>query len=101
MRHIKYNIKENQSVNFWDFSGNKTFSEMRDEFYKEMNGIILVFDICSRKSFENIELWHKEAKNNGGKDVVFFLVGNKSDCSKTRVVREKESQDWAKMHNIK
>ena len=74
---------------------------MRDEFYKDMHAILLVFDICSKKSFENQDLWYKEAYNGNGKDCMFFLVGTKGDNRNTRIVRENDAASWAKMHNTK
>lgn len=74
---------------------------MRDEFYKDMNAILLVFDICNKKSFENLELWYKEAYTGQGKDCMFFLVGAKGDNRNTRVVKEADASQWAKLHNTK
>lgn len=33
----------------------------------------------SRESFENVDSWLKEIKNNSNPDVKVFLIGNKSD----------------------
>jgi len=32
-------------MNFWDFSGHPEFFEVRNEFYKEANSMILVLDV--------------------------------------------------------
>mmetsp|Transcript_20763 Transcript_20763/g.34317 ORF Transcript_20763/g.34317 Transcript_20763/m.34317 type:complete len:230 (-) Transcript_20763:69-758(-) len=82
-------------VNFWDLSGHPEFYDVRNEFYKDTQGALLVFDLGSRKSFESLENWLNEARKFGcnERDVQFVLVGNKSDNS--RVVTESEAMSWA------
>ena len=41
-------------VNFWDLSGNDAFYEIRNEFYKDTNGVLLVFDVTNRASFQHL-----------------------------------------------
>ena len=47
--------------NLWDLSGDPVYSEVRNEFYKESQAMILMYDISKRKSFESLEGWVKEA----------------------------------------
>jgi len=37
------------------------FSEVRNEFYREANLILLIYDITSKKSFEVLDMWVREA----------------------------------------
>ena len=39
-------------VNFWDMSGSEAFFEVRNEFYKDASGALLVYDVSNKKSFE-------------------------------------------------
>lgn len=48
-------------VNFWDLSGHAEFFEIRNEFYKDAQGCLLVFDVTSRESFEECDVWLAEA----------------------------------------
>ena len=41
-------------VNFWDLSGQPEFFEVRNEFYKDTQGAILVYDCTSRSSFKAV-----------------------------------------------
>jgi len=52
-------------VNFWDLSGMQEFFEIRNEFYKETQGILLVFDITSKESFQECDNWLAEATKFG------------------------------------
>ena len=65
-------------------------------FFKGVDGVILVYDITNKESFEKIDRWVKQAKENSPKDVPFMLVGNKSDLEDSRAVSEKDGDDLAK-----
>ena len=47
-------------VNFWDISGHPEFFDVRNEFYKDTQGAILVYDVSSKRSFESLDGWLKE-----------------------------------------
>ena len=64
-------------ANFWDLSGHPEFFEVRNEFYKDTQGCILVFDVTSRKSFESMEGWIAEATRYGLKSCPLLVCGNK------------------------
>ena len=82
-------------VNFWDLSGVPEFLEVRNEFYKDAQGAILVFDVNLRESFESLDSWLAEAAKFGAnyKDFPIALCANKTD--KKRVVSEDEGRRYA------
>lgn len=59
-------------------------------FYKNAKGALLVFDLCDRTSFLNLEFWLKSLRNNINKEIVIFLIGNKCDKLEEREVKEEE-----------
>lgn len=60
-----------------------------------MVGVLLVFDVTNRESFEHIHAWHQEVVSTQGPDkVVFLLVGHKCDLS-TRCVSSQEAEELA------
>mmetsp|Transcript_21583 Transcript_21583/g.37076 ORF Transcript_21583/g.37076 Transcript_21583/m.37076 type:complete len:184 (+) Transcript_21583:113-664(+) len=81
-------------VNFWDLAGHPEFFEVRNEFYKDAQGAVLVFDVCNKKSFDELDNWIKEATKFGATNVIFVVVGNKIDVKK-RAINEKEARAWA------
>lgn len=94
---LDYNV----NINFWDFAGHPEFFDVRNEFYKESNAIIFVFDLTLRRSLEGLDFWWKEIVDQGVKDIPLFLVGNKKDLTKNRIVGEQEALLWAKNKNCK
>eukprot|EP01083_Nonionella_stella_P131699 400295_1 len=82
-------------INFWDVSGHPEFYEVRNEFYKDTQGILLVYDVTSRRSFEDLDAWLKESKEFGVKNPVVYVFANKIDAER-RAVSQLEGQRWAK-----
>ncbi len=63
----------------WDLAGQPTFEKVRAHYYHGSNGIILVYSVVDRKSFDNASKWLVEAYKNMGKLPPTIIVGNKID----------------------
>lgn len=74
-----YNI----NLNLFDFSGHPEFFDVRTEFYKDLNAILLIFDLTHKRSLESLDTWVKEIEENAGllKDLKLpvFVIGNKKE----------------------
>ncbi|XP_043918330.1 dnaJ homolog subfamily C member 27 [Protopterus annectens] len=87
-------------VNIFDMAGHPFFYEVRNEFYKDTQGVILVYDVSQKESFESLDAWLTEMKQeigpHGSLDTsVFAVCANKIDCGKRRIVDESEGRLWA------
>jgi DnaJ family protein C protein 27 len=82
-------------VNFWDLSGHKEFLEVRNEFYKDTQGVLLLYDVSSRESFDELDGWLTEATKYGAnpRELPVVLCANKAD--KKRAVSEDEGRQYA------
>src|ERR1700722_10090007 len=49
-------------LNIFDFSGHPLFYEVRNEFYRDAQAVLLVFDLNNRRSFDILETWLNEMK---------------------------------------
>jgi DnaJ family protein C protein 27 len=83
-------------VNFWDLSGHQEFFEIRNEFYKDAQGCVLVYDVNARESFEECDAWLAECSKFGAnpREMPIVLCGNKSDKGK-RQISEDEGRGFA------
>ena len=79
----------------WDTCGDEKYRAITRQYFKDANGVLLVYDITNKESFDNIKTWESEVKNNSPEDAVLFLVGNKTDNSKERVVTSQEGKKLA------
>lgn len=71
------------------------------KYYRNAEGIILVYDITRRETFENINLWLNEVRVYVGLEKVkLALIGNKLDQSAKREVSPEEGQLLADRHGM-
>lgn len=81
----KVQLKDNTvSINIFDTSGNPTFYEIRNEFYRDTQGLILVYDITNKASFDALSYWIQEFQRHlpdeeSFKRVTVVVLGNKCD----------------------
>jgi Ras-related protein Rab-18 len=84
-------------MTIWDTAGQERFRTLTSSYYRGAQGIMLVYDVTRRDSFENLSKWLEEVEMyhpGRGRDVVKLLVGNKVDCD--RVVTQEEAEAWAR-----
>uniref|UniRef100_A0A0K0D951 Ras-related protein Rab-39B n=1 Tax=Angiostrongylus cantonensis TaxID=6313 RepID=A0A0K0D951_ANGCA len=92
-------------LQLWDTAGQEKFRSITRSYYRNSVGVMLVYDVSNRTSFENISMWFNEAEKcvggpNPGK-CVFMLVGHKSDDQCGRQVDYEEGEYFAKYHKMK
>lgn len=54
-------------------------------YYRKMNGVILVFDVTKRSSFEHIRYWLQNVREKGDPNVQIMLLGHKADVTRREV----------------
>lgn len=86
-------------AHFWDMSGDDSYFEVRNEFYNDTDGFLIVFDMSSRESFNQIGRWIDEAKKYGADLSAAVLCGNKCDNPKLAVTAQ-EGNELAKKLGI-
>ena len=88
-------------VLIWDTAGQEKFQNIAKNYYKGANGVLLVYDISNRKSFDRVGFWLKELKeNNKLDDLYLYLVGNKKDLEEKRMISTDEGKKFAEDNNI-
>jgi len=73
-------------LQIWDTAGQERFRTITSSYYRGAQGIIIVYDVTDKESFQNVKNWLEEIEQNAGTDVKKMLVGNKSDLRSSRVV---------------
>ncbi|KAI4374282.1 hypothetical protein MLD38_012293 [Melastoma candidum] len=79
-------------LTIWDTAGQERFRTLTSSYYRNSQGIILVYDVTRRETFVNIsDLWAKEVElYSTNLDCVKMLVGNKVDEESRRSVTKDE-----------
>ncbi|NXU57080.1 RB39B protein, partial [Turnix velox] len=83
-------------LQFWDTAGQERFRSVTRSYYRNSAGGMLLFDLTNPSSFHNVRRWHQEVTSTiQPSQMVFLLVGHKSDLSGQRKVGRKEGEKLA------
>lgn len=86
-------------VQVWDTAGSDHSNALLKIYYKKAMGIILVFSLDDKKSFENLHMWMQYVQNISHPSAIVTLIGNKSDLSE-QFVNAKEITEFQKQYRI-
>ena len=87
----KINKKKIIRVEIWDTAGEERYKAITSVYYKGAKGAFIVYDITSRKSFDNVDKWIEEIKEKTSKDIKLIVIGNKIDLKGEREISSKEA----------
>ena len=87
-------------LQIWDTAGQERFRTITKSYYRGSNGIVVVYDITDRESFEQVQHWMSEIDSHASADVCRLLVGNKSDLEDKRAVKKEEGEALARQFGI-
>jgi len=78
-------------LTIWDTAGQERFRTLTSSYYRGAQGVILVYDVSNRDTFDALQNWFTELNTYcSSKEVVKMIVGNKVDKESSRVVTYKE-----------
>ena len=94
-------------LTIWDTAGQERFKSLPIKYYKNVDGVLLLYDVSDKITFEHVNSWLNDVKQNSNKtkengepNVSLFLIGNKIDIEKKEVTRE-EGEQLAKSLGMK
>lgn len=79
----------------WDTAGQERFKAITASYYRNVHGVILVYDITNRESFNHLHKWLEDIDKYCRDNVTKVLVGNKTDISAKREVTFDEGKQLA------
>ena len=88
-------------LQIWDTAGQERFKNITASYYRGGNGVLVVYDITERESFDNLTSWLIEIEKNANKNVYKLLIGNKCDLEDKRKVTYQEGKDFAESNGMK
>ena len=98
---IESNGKKPVVISLVDTAGQERFRAITKNYFKESDGVLLLYDVTNIESFKNVEIWiesiHESLGNHKDSKYVIFLIGNKIDLigvdGKERMVTEEEAKN--------
>jgi small GTP-binding protein len=94
---------ENRRVKLqiWDTAGQERFRSIAKAYYRNAVGVIAVYDLIDRKSFDDLGGWMTDIHALCDANAVVQLIGNKADMAAYRRVSVQEAEDFSAQHHIK
>jgi Ras-related protein Rab-8A len=79
---------EEVKIMIYDTAGHDRFRQITKVHYKGSRGVMLVYDVSDKKSYESVSTWMDHIKENAEVGVEIILVGNKIDIENRQVSTE-------------
>ena len=84
-------------LQIWDTSGQERFRSITQSFYRGADGVLFVFDVTNKDSFDNMKMWLNEVNDLDAKKI---LVGNKIDLVDQRVITKEKMEELAAKNKL-
>ena len=91
---------EDIRLKIWDTAGQEKFRSIQKQYYRNSDGILLVFDVTKFDTFNVLEEWINSIKNQTSNDIIVVLVGNKIDLN-NKVISDDDIKNFANDNKFK
>ena len=95
LKSMKLKSGKNVKLQIWDTAGQDRFRAITKNYYKSANGIILIYDVTSLVTYENVKAWISQIREEAPPNVVIFIAGNKIDMEEERKVNTEDGKRLA------
>ena len=94
--------KKTMSIQIWDTSGAERYKAITTTHIRGADGAYIVYDISNESSFNHINYWYNCIKDAADKDIIIYLIGNKSDLvyEEGRAVKKSDAIEFANKYNL-
>ncbi len=90
----------NVRIQIWDTAGQEAFRSITRSYYKSSTCAFIVYDITEKKTFYDVTSWLQDCRDMCYKNILIYLIGNKSDLEDKRQVTEEEGREFAEENNL-
>jgi small GTP-binding protein len=87
-------------LQIWDTAGQERFRSIAKAYFRSAVGVILVFDLADRRSFDDLNRWLSDVHSLCDPNAEVTLIGNKSDLVDKRSVTATEADGFAQLHHL-
>lgn len=92
-------------LQLWDTAGQERFRTIVGSYYRGAQGIILVFDVTNKESFDNLDYWIREMDSNYICDEPkmrnVYIIGNKTDLNRKRIISFERAEEFSRLNGAK
>lgn len=87
-------------VQIWDTAGQERFRSITTSYFRDVNGVVLLFDLTNRNSFDKLDYWMQNIKDHMTNDYKIILLGNKCDLRDSIKIKEEEINNFVEKYDI-
>jgi Ras-related protein Rab-4B len=87
-------------LQIWDTAGQERYRAVTRSYYRGAVGALILYDVTSRDSFNNLPTWLQDAREQAWKDISIIAVGNKRDLKEERQVSFLEASRFVQEQDI-
>ena len=93
--------KKKVKTKIWDTAGQEKYQAIFRAHYQKADGMILMYSVIERFSFDKIQDWINSIKESSRKGITIFLISNKNDYpEKQKEVTSEEGKALAKQLSL-
>jgi len=79
-------------IDLFDTFGQERYRNLINNYYKNVDGIIFIYDVTNKNSFDNIKNWFENViKNNTNEKCKFAVIGNKVDLKDEIIIKNEDA----------
>ena len=94
-KEIHINNNTCARLKIWDTCGQEKFRAITRQYFKNSEGVFVVFDLTNKETIKKLDIWMKDIKDNIDNDYFIFLIGNKSDVKDRDLTIAEEAKQFA------
>lgn len=87
-------------LQIWDTAGQERYRAVTRSYYRGAVGAIILYDVTSRDSYNNLPTWLQDAREQAWKDISIIAVGNKRDLKDERQVSFLEASRFSQEQEV-
>ena len=95
LKEIYINNNTCARLKIWDTCGQEKFRAITRQYFKNSEGVFIVFDLSNRETIKRLNVWMKDIQDNIDNDFFIFLVGNKTDIKERDLSISEEAKQFA------
>ena len=95
LKSMKLKNGKDIKLQMWDTAGQDRYRAITKNYYKGSHGILLLYDITNLRTFESVKQWVTQIREEAPRNVIIYLVGNKTDLEEEREVQKEEGEQLA------
>ena len=95
-------MKDGKKIVFiaYDTKGQEKFRPLIRSYFKGADGIILMYSIDFKESFDDLENWINMLKEEDSFEIPIYLVGNKNDLETEREITKEQGAEYAEKYGF-